>query len=118
LPAGPSGWRRAGAYMATGFARAWGTTRRVRRFRHLLLFLAAFMLYDDAIQTVISMATIYGTVELHLSATALMLTLLLVQAIAAPGALLFGAIARRIGARRTVMLTIVLWCGVVVYAYV
>src|SRR5262249_33466954 len=67
-------------YAVIGVRRTWATTRKVRRFRQLLLFLVAFMLYDDAIQTVINMATIYGTVELKLSATTLMLTLLLIQA--------------------------------------
>jgi UMF1 family MFS transporter len=63
------------------------------------------------------MAVIYGTVELKLSAMDLMLTLLLVQAIAVFGALLFGRLAGRIGSKPTVMLTLVLWSGAVIYAY-
>jgi UMF1 family MFS transporter len=100
-----------------GVRRTWATTRKVRQFRQLLLFLVAFMLYDDAIQTVISMATIYGTVELKLSATTLMLTLLLIQAIATFGALIFGRLAGWIGAKATIMVSLVMWSGVVIYAY-
>ena len=102
---------------AVGVRRTWATTKKVRQFRQLLLFLVAFMLYDDAIQTVISMATIYGTVELKLGATTLMLTLLLIQAIATLGALLFGRLAGWIGAKATIMVSLVMWSGVVIYAY-
>ena len=51
------------------------------RPKYLLLFLVAFMLYNDGIQTVINMATIYGKEELNLTTTSLMLTLLTIQAI-------------------------------------
>lgn len=117
LPERYRGWPRALACVAVGVSRTLRTTRRVSRMRHLLIFLVAFMLYDDAIQTVISMASIYGTVELHLPTTALMLTLLLVQAVALVGALIFARLAGRIGARHAVMVTLVIWIGVVLYAY-
>ena len=110
-------WPKLVAYVIVGVNRTWRTTKKVRQFRQLLLFLVAFMLYDDGIQTVINMAVIYGTVELKLSASNLMLTLLLIQAIATLGALVFGRLASRIGAKPTVMLTLVLWSGVVIYAY-
>ena len=75
------------------------------------------MIYNDGVQTVISMATIYGTEELKFSATVLMVTLLMVQIIAAGGALLFGRIAGKIGAKRALMLALLLWSGVVTYVY-
>lgn len=105
------------AYAAIGITRTLATIRKVRRFKHLLLFLIAFMIYNDGVQTVISMATIYGTEELKFSATVLMITLLMIQIIAAGGALLFGRIASRIGAKRALMLALLLWSGVVTYAY-
>ncbi|RPI79146.1 MAG: MFS transporter [Desulfobacteraceae bacterium] len=105
------------AYAAIGFSRTWKTARNVTRFRHLLLFLIAFMFYDDGIQTVITMATMYGTDELHLSKTYLMVTLLIIQFISIGGALLFSRLAGKIGAKKAVMLTLVLWSGVVIYAY-
>jgi UMF1 family MFS transporter len=105
------------AYAIIGLSRTWGTLRRVSRFRHLVLFLLAFMLYNDGIQTVIDMATIYGTEELHLSSTTLMVTLLIIQAIATLGALIFSRLAARIGTKNAVMVTLALWSGVVIYAY-
>jgi UMF1 family MFS transporter len=117
LPERYRGWPRPAAYGAVGISRTLKTLRRVGRFRHLVLFLIAFMLYDDGIQTVIIMASVYAIDELGLSTTAVMLTLLIIQVIATPGALLFGRIAGVIGSKRAVMLTLVLWSAVVVAAY-
>ncbi len=105
------------AYLALGISRTVATAKRVGRFKHLTLFLVAYMIYNDGIHTVTSMATIYGTEELRLSTTALMVTLLLVQVVAIGGALVFSRIANRIGAKHAVMCALVLWSGVVTYGY-
>jgi UMF1 family MFS transporter len=105
------------SYVSVGFSRLFKTTRRISRFRHLLIFLIAFMLYNDGIQTVINMATIYGKEELNLTTTTLMLTLLIIQTIAIIGALAFSRIAGIIGTKRAVMITLVIWSGIVIYAY-
>lgn len=105
------------AYIAIGITRTWATTVRATRFRHLVLFLLAFMLYNEGIQTVINMATTYGTVELKLPASALMLTLLIIQFVAIPGSLTFSWLAGKIGTRRSILFALLIWCGVVVYAY-
>lgn len=105
------------AYLTLGISRTVSTAKRVGRFKHLTLFLIAYMIYNDGIHTVTSMATIYGTEELGLSTTALMVTLLLVQVVAIGGALIFSRLAGRIGAKRSVMFALVLWSGVVTYGY-
>lgn len=105
------------AYIRLGVGRTVGTARKVGNFRHLLLFLAAFMIYDDGIQTVITMATIYGATELHLDASVLMLTLLLIQTVAAFGASLFGWLGERFTSRKALIFSLFLWSGVVIYAY-
>ena len=105
------------AYLSLGISRTILTAKKVGRFKHLTLFLVAYMIYNDGIHTVTSMATIYGTEELGLSTTALMVTLLLVQVVAIGGALIFSRLAGRIGAKRSVMFALVLWSGVVTYGY-
>ena len=105
------------AYLSVGFSRLFKTARQVALFRHLLLFLIAFMLYNDGIQTVINMATIYGKEELGLSTTSLMVTLLIIQFIAIFGSLAFSLLARYIGAKVSLMVSLVLWSCVVIYAY-
>ena len=105
------------AYLVLGMSRTIDTAKKVGRFKHLTLFLVAYVIYNDGIHTVTSMASIYGTEELKLSTTALMVTLLLVQVVAIGGALLFSQLADRIGAKRSVMFALVLWSGVVTYGY-
>ena len=105
------------AYLTLGISRTIATAKKVGRFKHLTLFLIAYMIYNDGIHTVTSMATIYGTEELKLTTTALMVTLLLVQVVAIGGALIFSWLANRIGAKRSVMFALVLWSGVVTYGY-
>ncbi len=117
LPARYRGWPRTLALAAVGIRRTLATTRHAGRFRHLVLFLIAFMLYNDGIQSVINLAVAYGSVELHLSATLLSLTLLVIQFVATLGAFLFVRLAERAGSKRAIMVSLVLWTGVVVYAY-
>ena len=104
-------------YILTGLKRTLDTTRKVRKLEHLILFLVAFMLYNEGIQTVIVMATIYGKEELQLSTTVLMVTLFIIQMVATGGALGFGKLAERIGTKNSILLTLVLWSCVVIYAF-
>ena len=62
------------------------------------MFLLAFLLYNDGIQTMIRMATIYGT-QIGLPESAMIAALLLTQFIGIPCAFLFGMVAARIGAQ-------------------
>jgi UMF1 family MFS transporter len=117
LPQRYARWPRPIAFAAVGVERTVATVRRVRRYKHLVLFLAAFMLYNEGIQTVINMAVIYGAGELHLSTQDLMITLLIIQGVAMIGSLIFGRVAEKIGTKRTIMTTLVIWSGVVIYAY-
>ncbi|GAF74994.1 unnamed protein product, partial [marine sediment metagenome] len=105
------------AYSKIGIERTLLTARKVVRFKHLLLFLIAFMIYNDAIQTVIKMASIYGQQELKISQTYIMITLLIIQFVAFFGALLFGRLAEKISAKKALMLSLVLWSFVVIYSY-
>ena len=109
--------RRRSGYITLGFTRVWKTLLQVGKLKHLVLFLAAFLVYNEGIQTVIQMATIYGKQELRLPATALMITLLLVQIVGIFGALVFSWIAGRTGTKKAVMLSLGVWSGVVIYAY-
>ncbi|MCU1311735.1 MAG: hypothetical protein JWO20_2860 [Candidatus Angelobacter sp.] len=105
------------AYLSLGISRTWHTAIRAAQYRHLVIFLLAFMMYNEGIQTVINMATIYGTNELHLPASALMLTLLIIQFVAIWGSLGFSRIADRFGTKRTIIFGLLIWAGVVIYAY-
>jgi UMF1 family MFS transporter len=89
----------------------------MRAYPLTLFFLVAFLVYNDGIQTIITLASQFGTEELGLGQSTLIVTILIVQFLAFGGALLLGALAARIGARKTVLLSLVLWLGVVVAAF-
>jgi len=105
------------AYARAGLRQVVQSLKQLRGRRRLVLFLAAFLCYNDGIQTVIAMATIYGKEELGFSTTVLMLTLLMIQFLAIFGALGLSRLAGRLGTRRTLMLALVVWCGIAVYGY-
>lgn len=105
------------AYLSLGINRTIATAKKAGKFKHLSLFVIAYMVYNDGAHTVTSMAAIYGSDELGLEPTQLMITLLLVQFVAIGGALIFGVLAKRTGAKRAVMVSLVLWSGVVIYGY-
>jgi UMF1 family MFS transporter len=83
-----------------------------------LFFLAAYLIYNDGIQTVIAMASVYADKELGLDQAVQVQTILLVQFLAFVGAMALGRLARRFGAWKTVLASLVLWTVVLAVAYV
>lgn len=94
------------------------TLRDLRNYPVTLTFLLAYLFYNDGIQTVIASASLYGTQELGFEQSQMLITILLVQFVAFGGAWLFGRIAGVHGAKRTVFVGVLLWTGVVAFAYV
>ncbi|MEV0600129.1 MFS transporter [Streptomyces sp. NPDC050315] len=93
------------------------TLRDLRRYPLTLSFLLAYLVYNDGVQTVITQASVYGSEELGLDQTTLIIAVLLVQALAAAGAVLMGRLARRHGAKRTILASLVAWTAVIVAGY-
>lgn len=92
------------------------TFHHIRRLRVVAVFLLAYWLYIDGVDTVVRMAIDYG-MSLGFEVSDLMLALLLTQFIGFPSALLFGYLARWIGAKRGVMLCIGVYILAVTWAY-
>jgi UMF1 family MFS transporter len=99
------------------FSQLWSTLEHLRGYPQTLRFLIAYLFFNDGIQTVIYAASIFGQEQLKLSSQQLVMTILVVQFVAFAGALVFGRIATRIGAHRTVLASLVLWCVVVAIGY-
>ena len=93
------------------------TLGQVTRYPQTLLFLAAYLIYSDGIQTVIALAAQFGSEELHMGMEDLTKAILMVQFVAFAGALLFNRIAARLGSQRTVLLTLAIWAATLVYIY-
>ena len=90
------------------------TLAQIRNYPQTLLFLAAYLVYNDAIQTVFAMASQFGSEELKMSTADLTGAILMVQFVAFAGAIGFNWVAGRIGNRRTIMMTLVVWMLAVV----
>ncbi|MFD5660913.1 MFS transporter [Streptomyces hirsutus] len=93
----------------TGFRQLAATLRDMRRHPLTLAFLLAYLVYNDGIQTVISQASVYGSKELGLGQSTLIVAVLLVQVLAVVGALALGRLARIHGAKRTILGSLVAW---------
>jgi MFS transporter, UMF1 family len=102
-----------GNVLASGFRQLTDTLRHVRTLPHTLLFLVAFLLYNDGIQTVITLAAVYVEKELLLGTGVTASMILLVQFVAFAGALGMGRMAGRWGARDVVLGSLVVWTAVV-----
>jgi MFS transporter, UMF1 family len=93
------------------------TVREVRRYPQTLRFMIAFLLYNDAIQTVITLSSQFGHDELKIPVSQLTMAILMVQFIAFFGALGFKWLAGIITAKRAVCVSLVIWTGVLIYIY-
>jgi UMF1 family MFS transporter len=98
------------------FVRLAHTVRDLRSFRQAALLLVAFVIYNDGIQTVIKLATAYGT-EIGIPEGVLIAAILLVQFVGIPCAVAFGRLAERVGAKRAVLGGIAVYAGIAVLAY-
>lgn len=104
-------------YLSIGFVQLRQTLRQLPSYPQTLLFLIAYLIYNDGIQTVIALSAQFGSQELGLGTASLIQLILMVQFIAFFGALAFGYLARWIGSKRAILLSLVIWLGVTVYAY-
>jgi UMF1 family MFS transporter len=110
--------RPAGVSLARiGYARLAATFRRVRNLSELFKFLAAFLIYNDGIETVIYFSGIYAVSVLGFSIAESVYLFMAVQVTALIGSLVFGHVTDRLGSKPTIVMTLLLWCGVVVAAF-
>jgi UMF1 family MFS transporter len=93
------------------------TCKQLKKYPQTLLFLLAFTLYNDGIQTVISMSAQFGQEELGLSLAELQGAILLVQFIALFGALIFNKIAQKTSTKTSILISLCIWGCVILYGH-
>ena len=106
-----------GLSFRAGYRRLKHTFRQIRTFRELTTFLVAFLIYNDGIETVIVMASIFGAEVLGMQTHELILFFLMIQGIAFLGSLVFGWLADAIGNKRTILITLGVWSLIVIWAF-
>ena len=115
LPAGET-------YLGVSFKQLWSTIREMRQFPETVKFLLAYFLYNDGIQTVISVSAVFATEPIlrggvGLDQSTLTIAILMIQFMAFLGALLWGRLAGWVGSKRSIIVSLVIWSAVVIYAY-
>jgi MFS-type transporter involved in bile tolerance (Atg22 family) len=109
--------RQAVLQSGSGFRQLAITLREMRAFPLTLWFLGAYLLFNDGVQTVISLSATYATEELDLDQSVLTGAILMVQVVAVAGALGLGRLAGRYGAKRVILCALVAWIGVLLAAF-
>jgi MFS transporter, UMF1 family len=105
-----------GGLVRRSFGQLFTTLGEMRQFPMTLTFLVAFLFYNDGIQTVIGVASTYGSKQLGFGDSVLIATILMIQFVAFGGARLFGRLAASYGAYRCLLWGTYAWMVIVVVA--
>ena len=105
-----------GKSIVTAFTRLAETVRELREYKQAFLAMLAFTIYNDGIQTIIKMASVYGS-EIGIQQGDLIKAILLVQFIGIPFAFAFGALAGKVGTKRSIFLGLIVYAGICIFAY-
>ncbi len=93
------------------------TIGHVRQYPQTTTFLIAYLLYNDAIQTVLALASQFGNDELKIPVSQLTLAILMVQFVGFFGAVGFNRLAAAISAKRAVLVSLAIWSATLIYIY-
>jgi UMF1 family MFS transporter len=102
--------------VTVAFERLFETFRALRGYKQAFLMLLAFLIYNDGIGTIIRMATAFGT-ELNIPQSTLITAIVVVQFVGVPFAFLFGTVAGKIGAKRSVFIGLAAYVGISILGY-
>lgn len=103
-------------YAADGVARLRRTFREIKRYPELLKYLIAFWLFNDGINTVITMATIYGA-TIGIGSTDLIAALLITQFVGFPFTLLLGRAAEKVGSKPALYLSLAVYVVIITLGF-
>jgi UMF1 family MFS transporter len=106
------------SYLSHGIKQLRTTMRElINDYPMSLRYLVAYLIYNDGIQTVIAVSTSFAADELAVSSGTLVILVLVIQFVAFGGALFFNRVARWVGTKRAIMITLVVWSANVIFAF-
>jgi MFS transporter, UMF1 family len=106
--------------LRAGMKRSVSTLRLLfieRKHPSLARFLVAFFIYNDGVLTVIAFAALFAERVLHMSDSEIISFFAIVQSSAIVGSAIFGVITDKIGPKKTISITLLLWIAIVIAAY-
>ncbi|MDD5765864.1 MAG: MFS transporter [Candidatus Marinimicrobia bacterium] len=106
--------RKAGEYIRQGFTQIFVTFRKIRHLKVVFLFLLAYWLYIDGVDTIIKMAVDYG-MSIGFSSSSLIVALLITQFVGFPSAILFGKLGEKWNVRKAIFITLGVYIGVTIF---
>jgi len=104
-------------YFRTAFKRINQSLKNIKNFKELIKFIISYLIYNDGIIIVISFAAIYGATRFEMSTKQLINYFIIANITSMIGAFIFGYIFDKIGAKKTISITLVVWIAVVVWAF-
>lgn len=117
FPKEPKTHVQSGSPIRIGIDRTLNTIRNIRKYKNVSRFLLAYFIYNDAVLTVIAFSGLYAKTTLGFGMEDLVKFFIMVQLVAAVSSYLFGHLTDRKGPKFTIMITLVIWCGVTIAAY-
>lgn len=106
-----------GRYIFHGYRELKKVWFQLRNTSRLKTFLLSFFFYNMGVQTVMYVATLFGSGELHLDSSILIVVILIIQFVAIGGAYLFSYLSRILGNIRAIMISIIIWILISVGAF-
>ena len=103
-------------YIAKSFGRLIGTLKNIKTYRNAFIFLIAYFFFIDGVDTIIRMATSYGS-DLGIDSNSLLVILLVTQFVAFPSAIIYGKLSVRFGAKKMLFIAIAAYTLICIYAY-
>ncbi|HEY9188944.1 MAG TPA: MFS transporter [Ignavibacteria bacterium] len=104
-------------YIKNGISRVKSTIKNLKSYRNVAKFLISFFLYNDGILTIISFASIIAEKTFNFTVEELVVFFISVQSSAILGSIIFGIITDKIGAKKTLIITLILWLLVVFISF-
>lgn len=117
LPENPYNRKVTNQIWTKGYQEVLKVWRNLKQTPDLRTFLLSFFFYNMGVQTVMYLATLFGTDVLHLDSTRLIATILLIQLVASAGAWLFARVSQRRGNKNALSIMILIWISVCLVAY-
>ena len=105
------------SYLAGGYKELKNVFLKIRHIESVKLFLVSFFLYNLGAQTVMYLGALFGSQELHLPTEALIITILLIQIVAIPGAFVCSSISQKLGNIFALILIVSIWILICCFAY-